>query len=46
MKKCVTQKFALLALIAALMSLGLTACKSSGEHKGHSEHPSTSEHPR
>jgi len=33
------QKFALVALVAALASLGLTACKSSAEH------PSTSEHP-
>jgi hypothetical protein len=38
-------KLALLGLVAALVSLGLTACKSANETPSKSEHPAQSEHP-
>lgn len=46
------RKFAGLLLAAALVSLGVSACKTSGksssgaEHPGGAEHPRTSEHPK
>ena len=39
MKKYLIPRLALLTLVAAVMSLGLTACKKSDEQPANSEHP-------
>jgi hypothetical protein len=46
MKKHLVLKFALLALAAAVLSLGLTACKCCSKESSESEHPAKSEHPK
>jgi hypothetical protein len=46
MNEHLLQKCALFALAAALASLGLTGCKSSGERPSSSEHPAKSDQPK
>ena len=43
MKKYILPRLALLTLAAAVLSLGLTACKKSDEQPADSEHPAKSE---
>jgi hypothetical protein len=43
MTQPIVRKFALLALATALVSLGLTACKSANEHPSGHEHPAKAE---
>ena len=45
-KTCLLQKFALVTLVAAVASLGLTACQKSDEQPAQSDQPTKSEQPK
>jgi len=45
MKINLLKKFVLLSVVAAILSLGLTACRCCHKRTGSSEHPAKSEQP-